>query len=44
MDRGGVVEADIHEGLKTTLTVLGHKLKNTQIQMVSATSTRRCRR
>ncbi len=33
MDRGGVVQADIHEGLETTLTVLGHKLKHTQIQV-----------
>ena len=29
MDRGGVVEADIHEGLETTMTVLAHKLKHT---------------
>ena len=33
MDRGGVVEADIHEGLETTLTVLAHKLKHTQIEI-----------
>jgi signal transduction histidine kinase len=33
MDRGGVVEADVHEGLETTLAVLGHKLKHTQIEM-----------
>jgi signal transduction histidine kinase len=33
MDRGGVVQADIHEGLETTLTVLAHKLKNTQIEI-----------
>jgi signal transduction histidine kinase len=31
MDRGAVVEADIHEGLDTTLVVLGHKLKHTSI-------------
>jgi signal transduction histidine kinase len=31
MDRGGVVEADVHEGLETTVAVLGHKLKRTQI-------------
>jgi signal transduction histidine kinase len=31
MDRGEVVEADIHEGLKTTLMVLGHRLKHTSI-------------
>jgi signal transduction histidine kinase len=31
MDRGGLVQADIHEGLETTLTVLHHKLKHTQI-------------
>jgi len=34
MDRGGVVEVDIHEGLETTLTVLGHKLKHTSIEVV----------
>jgi signal transduction histidine kinase len=33
MDRGGVVRADIHEGLETTLKVLGHKLKHTQIEI-----------
>jgi signal transduction histidine kinase len=33
MDRGGVVRADIHEGLETTLKVLAHKLKHTQIEM-----------
>jgi signal transduction histidine kinase len=33
MDRGGVVEADVHEGLETTLTVLGHKLKHTEIEI-----------
>jgi signal transduction histidine kinase len=33
MDRGGLVEADIHEGLETTLTVLAHKLKRTEIQI-----------
>jgi signal transduction histidine kinase len=31
MDRGGVVQADVHEGLETTLTVLGHKLKHKEI-------------
>jgi signal transduction histidine kinase len=34
MDRGAVVEVDLHEGLETTLTVLGHKLKHTQIKVV----------
>jgi signal transduction histidine kinase len=34
MDRGKVVEVDIHEGLETTLTVLGHKLKHTEIEVV----------
>jgi signal transduction histidine kinase len=33
MDRGGLVEADIHEGLETTLKVLGHKLKPKQIEV-----------
>jgi signal transduction histidine kinase len=31
MDRGELVEADLHEGLETTLVVLGHKLKHTSI-------------
>ena len=31
MDRGGLVEVDLHEGLENTLTVLGHKLKHTSI-------------
>jgi signal transduction histidine kinase len=34
MDRGGLVEVDVHEGLETTLVVLGHKLKNTSIEVV----------
>ena len=33
MDRGGVVTDDVHEGLETTLTVLAHKLKHTQIEI-----------
>jgi signal transduction histidine kinase len=33
MDRGELVEADIHEGLETTLVVLGHKLKHTSIEI-----------
>ncbi len=33
MDRGEVVETDIHEGLETTLMVLGHKLKHTAIEV-----------
>ena len=31
MDRGDVVDTDIHEGLDTTLIVLGYKLKHTKI-------------
>jgi signal transduction histidine kinase len=31
MDRGEVVRADIHEGIDTTLVVLGHKMKHTSI-------------
>jgi signal transduction histidine kinase len=31
MDRGDLVEVDLHEGLETTLAVLGHKLKHTTI-------------
>jgi signal transduction histidine kinase len=34
MDRGGIVEVDLHEGLETTLMVLGHKLKHTSIEVV----------
>ena len=34
MDRGELVEVDLHEGLETTLAVLGHKLKHTQIAVV----------
>jgi signal transduction histidine kinase len=33
MDRGDVVEVDLHEGLETTLTVLGHKLRHTEIKV-----------
>jgi signal transduction histidine kinase len=33
MDRGGMVEVDVHEGIETTLTVLGHKLKHTTIEV-----------
>jgi signal transduction histidine kinase len=33
MDRGGLVEADVHEGLETTLAILAHKLKHTQIEV-----------
>jgi signal transduction histidine kinase len=34
MDRGGLVEVDLHEGIETTLTVLGYKLKHTSIAIV----------
>jgi len=34
MDRGGLVEADLHEGLESTLVILGHKLKHTSIAVV----------
>src|SRR5262249_7307182 len=33
MDRGELVEVDLHEGLETTLMVLGHKLKHTAIKV-----------
>jgi len=33
MDRGEVIDADVHEGLETTLVVLGHKLKHTSIEI-----------
>jgi signal transduction histidine kinase len=34
MDRGELVEVDLHEGLETTLIVLGHKLKHTEIEVL----------
>ncbi len=34
MDRGDLVEADLHEGIETTLAVLGHQLKHTSIAVV----------
>ena len=34
MDRGALLEVDLHEGLETTLKVLGHKLKHTAINVV----------
>jgi signal transduction histidine kinase len=34
MDRGELVEVDIHEGIETTLSVLGFKLKQTTIEVV----------
>jgi signal transduction histidine kinase len=34
MDRGDLVEVDIHEGIEMTLMVLGHKLKHTQIEIL----------
>jgi len=34
LDRGELVEVDVHEGLETTLTVLGYKLKHTGITLV----------
>ena len=34
MDRGGLVEVDLHEGLESTLVILGHKLKHTTIKVV----------
>jgi signal transduction histidine kinase len=34
MDRGGLVEIDIHEGLETTLKILAHKLKHSSIEVV----------
>jgi signal transduction histidine kinase len=33
MDRGGLVDVDVREGLETTLTILGHKLKHTTIEV-----------
>ena len=34
MDRGDLLEVDLHEGLETTLAVLGYKLKHTEIEVV----------
>ena len=34
MDRGELLELDIHEGIETTLAVLGHRLKHTSIQVM----------
>jgi signal transduction histidine kinase len=34
MDRGQLVETDVHEGLETTLAVLAHKLKHAEIEIV----------
>jgi signal transduction histidine kinase len=34
MDRGGLVEIDLHEGLEATLKILGHKIKHTSIRIV----------
>ncbi|HET6172063.1 MAG TPA: ATP-binding protein [Gaiellales bacterium] len=34
MDRGELVDVDLHEGLETTLIVLGHRLKHTSIKVV----------
>jgi hypothetical protein len=34
MDRGDVVEVDVHEGLESTITVRGHKQKHTEIHVV----------
>jgi signal transduction histidine kinase len=36
MDRGDLVEVDVHEGLETTIAVLGHRLKHTEIKVVRA--------
>jgi signal transduction histidine kinase len=34
MDRGDLLEVDLHEGLETTLAVLGHRLKHTDVELV----------
>ncbi len=33
MDRGDLVEIDLHEGIETTIVILGHKLKQTAIEI-----------
>ncbi len=34
VDRGDLVEVDLHEGIETTIVILGHKLKQTTIRIV----------
>lgn len=34
MDRGGLVEVDVHEGIESTLVIMNHKLKHTAIDVV----------
>jgi signal transduction histidine kinase len=34
MDRGQLVDVDLREGLDTTVTILGHKLKHSEIEVV----------
>jgi signal transduction histidine kinase len=34
MDRGGLITADIHEGLESTIVMMGHKLKHRKIRIV----------
>jgi signal transduction histidine kinase len=34
MDRGDLIDVDLHEGLENTLTVLGHKLRHTEIEVM----------
>ena len=34
MDRGELVPVDVRDGLETTITILGHKLKHTEIKVV----------
>ncbi len=43
MDRGELVEVDLHEGLETTLAVLGYKLKHTDDRDRARLRPRRCR-
>ena len=33
MDRGGLITADVHEGLESTIVMMGHKLKHTKIKI-----------
>ncbi|MEA2298094.1 MAG: hypothetical protein QOF77_1030 [Solirubrobacteraceae bacterium] len=33
LDRGGLVEVDLHEGIETTLVILGHKLRHTAVEV-----------
>ena len=43
MDQAVLQEVDVHDGLEATLTILGHKLKHTRIEVAAPLRRRRCR-